>query len=351
LPLLGGGCDTGTQATAPIEIGPALEVVGFNGSSGQVPDDGTIQIAFNRLLAPSSVTRQSFVLYDSEQNFPEPLVTYDPVTRVVSLSNPNLDGGPSWLMAGNTYTLKMGVAAAGDYIGGSGPRAIDNVTLAAPVVETFQAVTPSTPTPAADRPIDFCDDVLPIFQLRCSAGQCHGAPFGTVAPAEGLLLETSLGVANTAINRVSQESNTGPLAGVPQPQGEQFGVDMAIVGTFDPGASWLMYKVLLGQVRPIDQTLDAGVATCGNASAPASVLQLPSPQPTLTLPLSEEASLSQYILGNQMPYPLNLAANEQTPAEDFDTLPLTFDELERVRAWITQGANVEACNACPSTTE
>jgi hypothetical protein len=245
----------------------------------------------------------------------------------------------------------MGVSAPGDYTGGSGPRAIDNATLTTPAVETFQA-GPAASTPSADRHVDFCDDVLPIFQLRCSGSLCHAAPLGVSNPAEGLVLETSLGVANTAINRVSQESNTGPLAGTPQVQGKTFGVDMGIVfasssTSGDPGSSWLMYKVLLGQVRPIDQGLDAGVATCGNAPAPTSVLQLPTPQPILLLPASEQEILSQYILGNQMPYPLNLPANEGTPPDEFDTLPMTFDELERVRAWIAQGANVETCNSCP----
>ena len=103
-------------------------------------------------------------------------MTYDPVARVVSLSNPSTK--PTWLTPGATYTLSIGVAAAGDYTGGTGPRAIDSATLTAPVVETFQAVTPATPTPGADRAVDFCDDVLPIFQLRCSAGECHGAPLG-----------------------------------------------------------------------------------------------------------------------------------------------------------------------------
>ncbi len=195
--------------------------------------------------------------------------------------------------------------------------------------------------------------MLPIFQLRCSGGLCHGSPVGTANPAEGLILQTPDGIANTAIGgtppRVSQESNTGGPAqtGV---QGKVFGVDMAIIQPGDPGASWLMYKVLLGQVRPIDRGLDAGVATCGTSgSAPTSVFQLPSPQPTasLTLSASDEEILSQYILGNQMPYPLNLPTNEATPAVDSDTLPLTFTELERVRAWIAQGANVTTCSACP----
>jgi hypothetical protein len=216
------------------------------------------------------------------------------------------------------------------------------------VVETFQAVAPSAPTPAANRVINFCDDVLPIFQLRCSGGLCHAAPIGTTSPAESLILETPVGVLATAVDRVAQESNTGPLSLYPQPQGEYFGVDMAIVAPGDPGSSWLMYKALRGTVRPIDQGLDAGVATCGSAAAPLSAFALATPQPTLLLPASEEEILSQYILGQQMPYPLNLVANEGTPPEDYSTLPMTFDELERVSAWIAQGASVTDCTSCPS---
>ena len=115
-----------------------------------------------------------------------------------------------------------------------------------------------------------------------------------------------------------------------------------------------MYKVLLGQVRPVDQALDAGIATCGAGGAlPAAAEQVPLAQPVATLPLpaGERTILSEYILGNQMPYPLNLPPNVQTPVsagnDDSSTLPLTFDELERVRAWISQGATVTECGSCP----
>jgi hypothetical protein len=328
--------------------------VGFNGAAdagtaGTIPADGTIQIAFDRLLYPATVTRQSFQLEDSAGNFPEPIVTYDPVARVVSLSSPGAEAGAQWLTPDLTYTVTIGVAT--DYTGGSGPRAIDGATLTGKVTLTFEAspVQVGAPTPTADRPVDFCNDVIPIFQMRCSGGLCHAAPLGPSNPAEGLVLETPLGVANTAIARVSQESNTGPMAGTPgNDQTSYFGVDMAIVAPGDPGASWLIYKGLRGTVRPIDQGLDAGVAACGSASAPTPALQLPSPQPALALPGSEQEILSQYILGNQMPYPLNLPASEGTPPQDFDTLPMTFDELERVRAWIAQGAHVEDCTACPA---
>jgi hypothetical protein len=380
---LAGGCDTGTQNNASLGIGPPIHVVGFNGANdaggNTLPTDGIIQIAFDRLLHPSSVTRQSFSLVDETGVFPEPVVTYDPVARVVSLSNPNLTPGP-WLTPGVTYTVTMGVSAANDYTGGSGPRAIDGAVLPAQVVEVFQAVTPASATPSADRLVDFCADVLPIFQYRCTQqGSCHGSPpsgvsNAAVTPAEGLILQTAGGVRTTVIGTgaplVAEESNTGPLAQPAAAQGKPFGVDMPLVtlnpasSSGNPGASWLLYKVLRGQVRPVDDGVDAGFATCGAAAAPLPVLQLPTPQPPegLTLPASEQEILSQYILGNEMPYPLGLPNNESTATASAAldctqasgavgyscTLPLTFDELERVRAWITQGATVPAgdCTAC-----
>jgi hypothetical protein len=61
----------------------------------------------------------------------------------------------------------------------------------------------------------------------------------------------------------------------------------------------------------------------------------------------ERARLAQLILGRAMPYPLDLPAGMQTAqSEDPTRAPLTFDELERLRAWIAQGAQVSACGLC-----
>jgi hypothetical protein len=195
--------------------------------------------------------------------------------------------------------------------------------------------------------VDFCADVLPIFQYRCSGGPCHAIPAGNRLPAEGLLLQTADGVANTALHRVSQESNTGARAGQGFPAGRIFGVDMPIIDPPNPGNSWLMYKLLLARYRPIDQGLDAGAAACGaDASLPGPEL---TASPSFTVPLSddERTRLGTFVIGNQMPYSLNLADNQQTPSDDLSALPCTFEELERIRAWIAQGASVVACPACP----
>ncbi|HEY2510118.1 MAG TPA: hypothetical protein VGI39_04660 [Polyangiaceae bacterium] len=324
--------------------------------TGTLPADltSTVQIGLDRLLHPASVTRQSFALRDVAGNYLQPVVTYDPVARVVTLQNNATGPTGAWLQAGTSYEVVMGVAKSDDWAGLGGPRAIDGATLSAQVVKTFQAVAATTATSSPDRLVDFCSDVLPVFQYRCSASSCHGAPQGSM-PAEGLVLQTANGIANTVFSsagtRVAQESNTGGAAGTGHPQGRPFGVDMALITPGDPGSSYLLYKVLLGQVRPVDQGLDAGVPTCGAASLPAPVAQTTLPQPSLTLPDDEQTRLSQYILGDQMPFPLNLPANYPTPVgppdDESATLPMTFDELERLRAWIAQGARLEQCPACP----
>jgi hypothetical protein len=147
-------------------------VVGFNGTAagGTLPDDGTIQIAFDRLLDPASVTRQSFSLSDDSGNYPEEVITYDPILRVVTLST---NSGGAWLTQGATYKVVMGQAAASDTTGLTGPKAIDGATLTASVVETFQAVA-SAGTESEYRAMDLCNDVLPVFQNDCSSTNCHG---------------------------------------------------------------------------------------------------------------------------------------------------------------------------------
>jgi hypothetical protein len=359
LPLALAGCDVGNPTRASLQVGPSLHVVGFNAdaSGGTLPADltSTIQIALDRLLHPASATRQSFARRDASGNYLQPVVTYDPVARVVTLHNNDALPVGSWLTPGITYEVVMGVAQADDWTGLSGPRAFDGATLEKQVIKTFRAVAATTQTRNPDRIVDFCADVMPIFQFRCSGGLCHAAPLATRTPAEGLVLQTADGVANTLFSaggtRVAQESNTGSLAGQGQIQGRPFGVDMPLVTPGNPGSSYIMYKVLLNGRRPIDQGLDAGNPTCGVPVRQLPVENTALPQPSLTLSDNERTLLGQYILGDPMPYPLNLPDNVPTPVGPNDdesaTLPLTFEELERLRAWIAQGAAVTQCPACP----
>ncbi len=311
--------------------------MGFNGTAnGSLPADGNIQIAFDRLLSPASATRQAISLRDGVGNFLEPVVTYDPVLRVVSLAAPT-QGTSAWLTVGATYYVVMNVAAANDTIGNTGPKAIDGATLDKQVVESFLAAAPVGATPSEDRLIDPCNDVMPIFQNWCSNTACHGTPPGDgTFPREGLALDSPIGLLNTAIGRASQESNTGPLASLDNPPGKQFGIDMPIIDPGNPGNSWLMYKLLLAPGATATAQTPLSCGGTAKTPLPTGVSQATKANPdapTVAISASDRAILSELVIGNQMPYPPNP--------------PLAIDELERIRAWIAAGAKVVQCPNCP----
>jgi hypothetical protein len=273
----------------------------------------------------------------------QPTVEYDPVARVVTLNTSSATGSTPWLTPGQVYTVTIPVPNPGEM--NSGPRAIDGATLTAPYKLEFIAGPPDPAAGPSDGDVHFCEDVLPIFQLRCSGSSCHAAPVLTKLPAEGLILETPDGVTNTALGRASQEANTGARAGAGLPAGKAFGVDMPILDPHNPGNSWLMYKLLLSRQRPVDQGADAGVAICGkDGGAPTPGLTSAIP---FAVPLSddERARLGDHMLGRSMPYPEALGEDEPTP--DPAGLPCTFEEMERIRAWIAKGAQTTACLLCP----
>ncbi len=313
------------------------------GLDKKLPQNQPIQLAFDRLLLPDTVIRQSFILVDSFNQPLNPAVTYDPVTRVVTLSNPdpNDTSGTNWLKVDQPYKIVFFIPQGAD--DQSGIRAIDRATL-----DPSQAgqlgfqVAPPNPDLPAETQMSFCRDVLPIFSTRCSASTCHGAPAqgapgalttdGTTRPAAGLVLETSDGVRNTALRRVANGSNVGALAGEGRSPGRVFGVDMPIIAPGNPSNSWLLYKLMLAPAPDAD----GGVLQC-NGQAPAA----PLGPTTAYLPLGddERARLSDHVRGNQMPYPPRPGTGDKSEN-------LTFDELERIRAWIAQGANVDSCGAC-----
>lgn len=357
-------CDQGKQHDQQT-VGPPVHIVGANvGPQRALPADGKIQIAFDRLLLPSTVIRQSFILADANNNALEPIVTYDPITRVVTLSNPNAAGG-AWLTVGLSYKVVFEVAKTGD--DQSGVRAIDRATLdPASAGELGFPVSAATGVIGTDPAVKFCTDVLPIFSARCAtSGACHQSP-GTIPdatwlkspalqeqfpdkqsrPAAGLILDSSGGIAGTSIGRVAQGSNTGARAGIAEPPGALFGVDMPIVDPGNPSNSWLMYKLLLAPEQPAaDET--NGPLTNATCATKTPTLQPPpqvTPAPS-AISDDERTRLSDYVLGNQMPYPPNPGSS----ATDISNLTqdLTHDELERVRAWIAQGAPVIDCSVCP----
>ncbi len=272
----------------------------------------------------------------------EAIVSYDPVTLTVSLSNPGSALG--WLIAGQDYDVVLNVPSKTPSDGATqfGLMAIDGATLRQPQTLSFTAGAPPSNPMAGPPTMDFCRDIYtPIFSYSCGYNGCHGpatpvAPVidgGTGYPRLGLDLSSANGVRTTAVNQVADESNTGPNATTAtQLQGTStFGVDMAIITPNSPGNSWLMYKTLLA----IPGATESVGFDAGNSSYDQG---LKSPITT-----SERAILSNYILGQSMPYP---TPSMQEPSTNPTAAGvLTEGDLERLSLWIAQGATIPA--SCP----
>jgi hypothetical protein len=352
------------------------------GQNLTLPANGSIELGFDRLLLPASISRQTFVLENAGNTIAyTPTVAYDPVARVVTITP--LTDPTQVLVSGQSYDIViLPPQSASDL---NGLRAIDGATLAPPApLEIAFSVTDPTPTPPSTVTIDFCRDIYPITGT-CALSQCHlGGPNST--PAAGLVLQPNSGISATAVGRVAQGSNTGPQS-MTSPPGLLFGEDMPIIdATGDPGNSWTMYKVLLAVPSPEPVAVDGGAgaedaggpeagapgvttdasgqdattdATAPDASAtpaadagaadagPDADEEAGSTSPVTAPPVdvsgvhsipwqgistAERASLSNYILGREMPYPPSFP-------------PLTLDQMERLSLWITQGAGAPA--TCP----
>ncbi len=340
LVFFGGGCDQGSPSDQSTR-GPFLHVVSANvGPSKALPADGAVLIAFDRPLLPSTVNRQSVVLREGDGTpVNVPIITYDPVAKTVAIANPN-PGGGAWLSVGQPYRVQL-VRAKLDSDGGL--RAVDRAPVD-PAENTVLAFYASAPTHVVAPTVSYCDDVLPLLQSRCSGSACHSSnpqPSGASAAAAGLILDTPLGLRSTALDRVARGANTGSRD-VPRAAGPVFGVDMPLVDPGSPGTSWLLYKALLADFADVTQP-PAFRASC-DGTAPAAV---PDFAPSVAAPWSatDRASIGQYVTGQSMPYPTFTAAG--TPLRD---ATLSYGELQRLRAWIAQGADAPDCSACVATT-
>lgn len=434
-----GGCDQGTQKNQ-IAGGPLVRVSGANVGPGSLfPADAAVRIQFDRMLLPSTVNRQGVALVDANNAQLLPVVTYDPVARIVTLSPQAND---AWLKPDQPYKVILHVAKTDE--DPYGFRAIDRSGLfpGDPHLVIGFLTGRASGAGAAEPKADYCRDVAPILQQRCSASLCHGARTaggdtsrfgsGLSSPAAGLILETAEGMRH-AIGRVANGANTGGRAAASEPS-RVFGVDMPIVEPGYPERSWLMYKMLLATpsdpattpaatftrcdgrtatargdactasadctvgmratgafcskgtgtcVDGCETSADCAVGTCDAAAhacsapppnlglacvpgkddcgasagwkrqcdpqtklcavplAPAPIAGL-LPAPLATPPDDvERGILAGFVPGQQMPYP-NIGPNGPTNGNP----ALTFDELERVRLWIAQGAAVTGECVC-----
>jgi hypothetical protein len=370
--ILLSACDIDDTQHEQKTVGPSITILGTNieGASAQIPSDGVIQIAFDRYLLPSTITRQSYLVLDGNR---QPLATaalrtiYDPVARTVTITGP--DGpGKAWLTPDQTYHLILPVAAGEDDVGGF--RAIDRAKLTIPKDYTFRAGQPAGVT-EIDPPVDFCGTVLPLLTMKCSGSECHGVQGGGTRTASSLILNTSEGVRVTAINRVAQAANTSARSYSPEPAGRLFGVNMALILPNDPGQSWLMYKLELAAHPKVDAgakpnfictppnnvaSNDAGASDGGVSSARFAPFALGA---RVEADEIERAILNDFILGREMPYPAPPAELIPIPTtanpnpSNYSRTPLTFEEREQIRIWIARGAQTTECGGCgefaPST--
>jgi hypothetical protein len=328
------GCDTGHADDVSVGGGTGVHIVGANvGATQPLVVGAPIEIAFDRLLNPLAVTRQTFVLQDLFGNFLVPTPSYDPVARVVRLCMTN---SPA-LLPDQSYELTI-LPSTGSSAG-AGFRAIDGAALDRSVSPVIQFAVKAGPAYTGSdacsgaTAVDFCSQVLPIFASKCGTSACHAGNL----PAAGLLMTTSQGIQATAVGRVAQGSNTGN-ASQSVPPAAVFGVDMPIITPGAPGTSWLMYKMLLA----VPLACSTLAASC-DAGAPGVVNnRYPQVTPAWSLLSDDErATLSNYVQGREMPYP-----GDPSASLDSATSPLTGDELDTVSAWIQQGAGIpgSGCN-------
>ncbi len=308
------------------------------GTSMPIASGARIELYFDRLLLPISVTRQSVVLVDLNGNGLTPEVAYDPVARVVTLTP------ISPLDPCQSYQIQLPIPTS--LSDANGLRAIDGAVLASSTPKVIEfpvagtCTTDAGPPPGQPGPpapvIDFCQQINPIFQSKCAGPTCHGGKL----PAEGLRLDSPQAIADTMIGQVAHESNTGPRA-QPQPPSQLFGLDMPIVDPGAPGDSWLTYKLLLAYPPPCSSTADA--PPC-DASVPGVMHNLHA-LPWTGLSASERSTLASYIPGRAMPFPNDPSADPSAGCmpNQVNCEPLTYDELEAVSFWIQEGAPVPAC--------
>ncbi len=330
-------CDRGAQSDqAPYAVPGvptrAISLPTANVGTGMplqcVPDPATskciatVELAFDRLLLPVSVTRQSIFLSD-KQNPPHlatPLVAYDPVARVVRVTPRQEDA----FTVGSTYQVQ--IASPHDSSDPNGLRAIDGATFdttkPAPVFEF--AVAAAAMAPPGPPVIDFCKQAGDTLSRTCgNMLGCHHeafSPTSPLQPALGLVLSlrTLQTTRVTTIGRVAEEANTGAFSHG-QPVSRIFGQDMPIVDPGDPGNSWLVYKLLMA-VNPAP-----GLTMTANAH---SVQWMP-------LSDNERGVLSSLIPGREMPFPQDPKAVGTS---------LSLEQLEAISLWIAQGASVpDAC--------
>jgi hypothetical protein len=333
-----GACDAGKQADQQTK-GPPIRIKEVSvGPNRTLPADGEIQIALDRYLLPQSITRQSVfvVTAGGEPADPALLTRYDPMSRTISVRGSK----DVWLTPGQPYKLVFSLPPNDD-VDDRGLRAIDRAALDPNQPLEIAFFASDATGEKNEKNVDFCGDVLPILSMKCVAGTCHASGGGAAA---ALILDNFTGVRETAIQRVANGANTNARAGQPDDPHRVFGVGMPLIDPDEPGNSWLLYKIELARLPGVDS--GTSLSFVCNKVPDKDEVALPTVDPYRFVvkvdPPSdlERAILHDYVPGREMPFPSSPIVNQSSEQA------LSFDERQRLRLWIAQGAKMTECGGC-----
>lgn len=226
------------------------------------PPDAPIRLKFDRWLLPTTAVRQSLALYTAGTGLGVLLrPDYDVTARVLSYRT------DAPLTPGAVYTLQLSNAGTAAY--GFGFRSFDGDSLGATATYAFRTSLKNQATPSStNMPAATCADALSMLaKAGCSNAGCHSRQSSlecdklalpsafdqklgqcVTVPRMGLSLEDASGLLTTAINQVSRETELGTDITQRAVSGGRFGTQMPLIDAGRPENSYLMYKLLIGNV-------------------------------------------------------------------------------------------------------
>lgn len=295
-----------------------------------------IKIRFDRLLHPTSATRQAICLQPLLKKvtgsgdctaglFLEP--AYDPVRREVTYRLP----APTRLTPGLVYTLTVYAAEDPQSAGfrsflGTPLDAVSRYELR--ILPESDPPPPDDTLPTGDRwcasaepdcgaicagscdaecgpdagcraaCVTGCERACPrsiaaIFGARgCASSGCHGDH----EPAAGLDLGSASGVRRTAIDVVAHGAQTGGQAQAPEASPARFGRAMPILAPGAPGHSYLVYKLLASAHTPLEVPLSPREIDRVRAMIVVGAPMPPSNAPEASLRPGEAEWIADWIL-------------------------------------------------------
>jgi hypothetical protein len=339
-----GGCDVATP-DAPSPIGPPLHIVGIYPADGfgddctpdSPPECGvalntSIVLRFDRYLDPSTANRQALSLSTGALSPKQLLPKYDPIERVLEYRVRSDD----LLLPRTLYHIEFAVpAAAADF----GFRAFDGAPLAegdVPLRTSFFSSQQVETVSQADSPS--CETLVSnVLSGSCGGGDCHASRAKSGAPPQGLVLESSVDIFQTAIGRVAHQTELGDRSGVALAQPARFGVEMPLIDPKNPGNSYLMYKLLRlpGNFEPGPAVAGSAIYRARLEPCLSAYAQLPLPEGACLAPSDDEsARLREWFVRGE-PMPLQRPPRGQ---------PVYLQGLRAISGFIAAGAD---CDAAP----